>query len=212
MLFVIVLALAFPADAQQQPARPNNIILFVADGLRPGMVDERTAPAMAALMQRGVRFSNSHSLFPTFTTANASAMATGHYLGDTGDFSNNIYVGFPVQAAQQSPVAPLENNTVLAEVDRKFGDFLNEETILKLARAGRGAAQRRNHAAGADRRAALRARRAGQRHRADDQARRPGRLLPRHRLPRPHLGSAALEHIPFGWNRPSGRTLPMSIP
>ena len=31
--------------------RPNNILLFVADGLRPGMVDERTAPAMTALMQ-----------------------------------------------------------------------------------------------------------------------------------------------------------------
>jgi arylsulfatase A-like enzyme len=134
LLFVIVLALAFPAHAQQQPARPNNVILFVADGLRPGMVNQRTAPTMAALMQRGVRFIDSHSLFPTFTTANASAMATGHYLGDTGDFSNNIYVGFPVQAAQQSPVAPLENNNVLAEVDRKFGDFLNEETILKLAR------------------------------------------------------------------------------
>jgi hypothetical protein len=45
---------------------------FVADGLRPGMVDERTAPAMAALLARGVRFTNTHSLFPTFTTANAS--------------------------------------------------------------------------------------------------------------------------------------------
>ena len=130
---LLVLALALPALAQQ-PARPNNVILFVADGLRPGMVNERTAPAMAALMQRGVRFTNSHSLFPTFTTANASAMATGHYLGDTGDFSNNIYVGFPVQAAQQSPVAPLENNAVLAELDKQFGDFLNEDTILKLAR------------------------------------------------------------------------------
>jgi arylsulfatase A-like enzyme len=130
---LLVLAPALPAHAQQA-ARPNNIILFVADGLRPGMVNERTAPAMAALVQRGVHFTNSHSLFPTFTTANASAMATGHYLGDTGDFSNNIYVGFPVQAAQQSPVAPLENNAVLAEVDRKFGDFLNEDTILKLAR------------------------------------------------------------------------------
>ena len=37
-----------------------------------------------------------HSLFPTFTMANASGMATGHYLGDTGDFSNTIYTGFPV--------------------------------------------------------------------------------------------------------------------
>jgi len=133
LLLGVVLLLAAPVHAQQA-ARPNNIVLFVADGLRPGMVSERTAPAMMALMQRGVRFTNSHSLFPTFTTANASALATGHYLGDTGDFSNNIFVGFPVQAAQQSPVAPLENNDVLAEVDKRFGDFLSESTILKLAR------------------------------------------------------------------------------
>ena len=54
---------------------------------------------MAEVRDKGVNFKNSHSLFPTFTTANASAMATGHYLGDTGDFSNTIYTGYPVGAA-----------------------------------------------------------------------------------------------------------------
>src|SRR6201999_634126 len=96
LLGIVGLFLALPALAQQQ-SRNNNVILFVADGLRAGMVTERNAPVMTALMQRGVRFATPHSLFPTFTTANASAMATGHYLGDTGDFSNNIYVGFPMQ-------------------------------------------------------------------------------------------------------------------
>jgi len=62
-------------------------------------------------------------------------MATGHYLGDTGDFSNNIHVDFKVQGAQQSPVAPVENNDVLGELDKHYGgNYLNEETILKLAR------------------------------------------------------------------------------
>jgi arylsulfatase A-like enzyme len=134
LLGLVVLVLAVPALAQQ-PSPPHNVVLYIADGLRAGMVNERNAPAMAALMQRGVRFTNSHSLFPTFTTANASALATGHQLGDTGDFSNNIFVGFPVQGAQQSPVAPVENNDVLGELDRHFGgNYLNEETILKLAR------------------------------------------------------------------------------
>lgn len=135
VMAVVLGLLALPAGAQQQPSRPNNIVLFVADGLRPGTVNERTAPTMTALMQRGVRFTNTHSLFPTFTTANASALATGHYLGDTGDFSNNIYVGFPVRAAHDSPVAPLENNDVLGEINPRLGgSFLNEDTILKLAR------------------------------------------------------------------------------
>ena len=60
------------------------------------MVTPQTAPAMAEVRDKGVNFKNSHSLFPTFTTANASAMATGHYLGDTGDFTNTIYTGYPV--------------------------------------------------------------------------------------------------------------------
>src|SRR5260370_40912335 len=91
-------ALALPVAAET-PSRPHNVVLFVADGLRAGMVNEKTAPAMAGLMAEGVRFTNTHSLFPTFTTANASGMATGHLLGDTGRFSNTIYVGFPVQRA-----------------------------------------------------------------------------------------------------------------
>jgi hypothetical protein len=45
-------------------------------------------PAMAAVREVGVNFKNPHSVFPTFTTANASAMATGHQLGDTGNYSN----------------------------------------------------------------------------------------------------------------------------
>ncbi len=116
-------------------SRPHNVVLFVADGLRPGMVNERTAPAMAALMARGVRFTNTHSLFPTFTTANASGMATGHMLGDTGDFSNTIYTGFPVPGAGGSLTPFLESDPVLGDVDEHFsGDYLNEETILRAAR------------------------------------------------------------------------------
>jgi len=126
-------SLALPALAQQP--RPHNVVLFVADGLRPGMVNERTAPTMTALMARGVRFTNTHSLFPTFTTANASGMATGHLLGDTGDFSNTIYSGFQVPGAGDSLTPFLESDPVLGDVDEHFaGDYLNEETILKAAR------------------------------------------------------------------------------
>src|ERR1700729_1590715 len=124
------------ADAAfSQNSRPHNVILFVPDGLRGRIVSPDTAPAMAEVRDRGVNFKNSHSLFPTFTTANASAMATGHYLGDTGDFSNSIYTGYPVAAAGGTVTPFLEVDPVLAEVDEHFGgDYLNEETILKMAR------------------------------------------------------------------------------
>jgi len=136
----IVLAAA-PA-ALTQNAAPHNVILFVPDGLRAAIVDRSTAPTMADVRDKGVNFANPHSLFPTFTTANASAMATGHYLGDTGDFSNTIYTGFPVETAVGSITPFLENDQVIDEVDDHFGgNYLDEEAILAAAReAGLGTA------------------------------------------------------------------------
>ena len=130
--FALAVVLAFPAAAAD---RPHNVVLFIPDGLRSLKVTSETAPTMAAIRDKGVNFKNSHSIFPTFTTANASAMATGHYLGDTGDFSNTIYTRKPIAAAGGSSTPFLENNPVLGEVDQNFGgDYLDEETLLKAAR------------------------------------------------------------------------------
>jgi hypothetical protein len=132
----IGLLLGCGATASAQNATPHNLILFVPDGLRARIVTNQTAPAMAALRDKGVNFKNPHSLFPTFTTANASAMATGHYLGDTGDFSNTIYTGYPVGPADGTVTPFLEINPVIIDADEHFGgDYLNEETVLKMARA-----------------------------------------------------------------------------
>jgi hypothetical protein len=122
------------ASAQNGP--PRNLILFVPDGLRGRIVSPQTAPTMADIRDKGVNFRNSHSLFPTFTTANASAMATGHYFGDTGDFSNTIYTGYPVGPAGGTVTPFLEVDPVILDADEHFGgDYLNEETLLKMARA-----------------------------------------------------------------------------
>jgi Type I phosphodiesterase / nucleotide pyrophosphatase len=128
-------AVAASGAMAQSAQRPHNVVLFVADGLRARMVDDTTAPNMAALAREGVSLRNGHSLFPTFTTANASAMATGHMLGDTGDFSNTIYAGFEVGSARGSVTPFLESDPVLADVDEHFsGNYLDEAAILKLAR------------------------------------------------------------------------------
>jgi hypothetical protein len=124
--------LAGPARAAE---RPHNVILFVPDGLRAAIVTRETAPAMAGLRDAGVNLTNSHSLFPTFTTANGSAMATGHHLGDTGDFSNVIYTGGPAIPSADGNVTPfVEHDGVLGDLDKVFdGDWLSEETILRAA-------------------------------------------------------------------------------
>jgi hypothetical protein len=144
LLFIIAMVAAcrLPFLNQQQVSisqnaqqTAHNAIIFVTDGLRPDWINATDTPTLQQIREQGVNFVNSHSLFPTFTTANASAIATGHFLGDTGDFSNTIHVEFPVKSASNSPVPFLENNAVLREVNRRFGaNYLNEESLLATAR------------------------------------------------------------------------------
>ena len=109
-----ILAVVGTAGARPVKARaPHNVILFVADGLRSKIVTPQTAPAFDELRRKGVDFRNSHSLYPTFTTANASAIATGHLFGDTGDFANSVYVAAAIPSAHNSPTPFLENDAVL---------------------------------------------------------------------------------------------------
>jgi hypothetical protein len=122
------------ASAAAQEAR--NVVLFVPDGLRALIVTPQTAPTMAAIRDAGVNFKNPHSLFPTFTMPNSSGLSTGHFLGDTGIFSNTLYSGYPVAPAGNTVTPFIENDTVLGDIDEHFGgSFISEESILAAARA-----------------------------------------------------------------------------
>jgi arylsulfatase A-like enzyme len=126
-----VLLFGLPAGAA-----PRNVIIFVADGLRSHSVTPETAPALAAVRRDGVDFANSHSLYPTVTTPNASAIATGHLLGDTGDFGNTIFVGPPLPAPYGSSLAAIEDDDLQALLNQRFeGNYLGETTLLQAARA-----------------------------------------------------------------------------
>ncbi len=132
-LVATVQALPPPAAA----AEPHNVILFVADGLRHDIVTQRNAPTLFRVMHEGVAFADSYAIFPTLTMANGSSMATGHFLGDTGTFSNTLYTGPEALPAAKGSVTPfLESDPVLGDMDARFnGNYLNEATILDLARA-----------------------------------------------------------------------------
>ncbi len=132
---LVVAAVAALSLATAEAQTPHSLILFVPDGLRAGSVTPETAPAMAAVRDKGVNFVNPHSLFPTFTMANASGMSTGHFLGDTGVFSNTIYVGFPTPHAGNSVTPFIENDAVLGDIDAHFsGNFVDEDAVLFAAR------------------------------------------------------------------------------
>jgi len=99
------------------------------------------APTISSLRRKGVEFANSHAVFPTFTMPNGSAIATGHYLGDTGTFSNYVYSGYPVYdggnfGSVAGTVTPfIEDDQILADLDDHYeGNYINEESLLAVAR------------------------------------------------------------------------------
>ena len=131
----LALIAAFTVTPAQAADKPHNLILFVPDGMRAKMVTPENAPTMAAIRDQGVNFQNSHSMFPTFTMPNASALATGHWLGDTGVFGNTLYTGYNVAAGNAGVMAPLENDAVQGSLDQHMGgNFLDETALLSAAR------------------------------------------------------------------------------
>jgi arylsulfatase A-like enzyme len=83
------------AGAAFGPAIAGNATLnmvLVLDGLRPDSITAEETPNLWRLRQEGVNFVNGHSVFPTVTRANATAIATGTYPGRNGIFGNTLYV------------------------------------------------------------------------------------------------------------------------
>ncbi|MEJ1969604.1 MAG: alkaline phosphatase family protein [Rhizomicrobium sp.] len=130
-------AFALPAAAADTPPpKHRNVLIFVADGLRYDSVTPQVAPTMWRIRKEGVDFTNSHSIYPTVTTANASAIATGHYLGDTGDYGNTLWFDFAVPCKLGPVVTFLEDDCVLRDVKAHFGDgYMGQATLVDSARA-----------------------------------------------------------------------------
>jgi hypothetical protein len=134
-VLAIALGLSGEAAAPATAPPPHNVIIFIADGLRYVSVTPKTAPTLWKLKSEGVDFTNSHAIYPTITTVNASAIATGHYIGDTGNFGNTIYSGFNSPVSANSPIGFFEDDQMLAEFNAHFGgNYLNETSLVAAAR------------------------------------------------------------------------------
>lgn len=129
------------ALAQDAPNR-RNAIIFVADGLRHGSVNPIDTPALYQVRTEGVHFANSHAVFPTQTMPNAAAMATGHYPGDTGQFANQLFIGYPLFTTGNfgqiagTIVPDVEDPFVLADVNDFYGgNYIREASLVAFARS-----------------------------------------------------------------------------
>ncbi len=96
LLASLFLFLVAPSRAQE-PAEAHHgrgriVVLMVWDGLRPDLVTQRDTPNLFRLAREGVRFDKHHSMFPTLTMVNATALATGAPPGINGLEGNNFYL------------------------------------------------------------------------------------------------------------------------
>jgi arylsulfatase A-like enzyme len=139
---VLIAGAATVITAQDAQPKRRNAIIFVADGLRHDSVNPTDTPALHRVRTEGVYFANSHAVFPTQTMPNASAIATGHYPGDTGQFANQIFIGYPLFTSGtmgQRPdtmVPDVEDPIVLADINGQFGgNYLREASLLAYARS-----------------------------------------------------------------------------
>jgi Type I phosphodiesterase / nucleotide pyrophosphatase len=139
ILFPCLIAFSMSHEHTATGKTARNILIFLADGLRHGSVNPSDTPTLWRIRQQGVHFENSHSLFPTFTTANASAIATGHYLDDTGDFSNAIWTRYSLftrgnfARVDGHTVTPfLEEDQVLGDLNDRYGGSESQTLTVKL--------------------------------------------------------------------------------
>lgn len=81
--------------AQGAPPVPatssEHIVVVVWDGLRADSVDETATPTLAKLAREGTFFARHHSVYPTSTEVNGTAIATGCYPAHSGVIGNREY-------------------------------------------------------------------------------------------------------------------------
>ena len=89
-LFLAILAVCVvAANAAAEDGR--HVVVVVWDGMRPDFVTERNTPTLWRLASRGVFFRNHHSVYPSSTIVNGTAIVTGNYPGHDGILANHVY-------------------------------------------------------------------------------------------------------------------------
>src|SRR5438128_5250074 len=118
-------------SAQGPIRRGEHVVVVVWDGMRPDFVSEQTTPALWKLAHRGVTFRNHHSVFPSATIVNGTALNTGVYPNRSGVLANHDYR--PAIDARKS--VDVENVAVVGKGDEvSGGKYIGVPTIAELVR------------------------------------------------------------------------------
>ena len=88
---ILTLVLAIGTARAAGPSADRHVVVVVWDGMRPDFVSEATTPHLWSLAQSGVFFANHHSVFPSATVVNGTALATGAYPAHSFVVANTDY-------------------------------------------------------------------------------------------------------------------------
>jgi arylsulfatase A-like enzyme len=135
---ILLVLLAAPVIAAESiPDRPKaeHVVLVVWDGMRPDFVKEEYAPNLTKLAQSGVVFRNHHSIYPSLTSVNAAALATGVYPSRSGMIANWVFL----PQIRGGKLARMDGPETIEKADQMTGGkYLAVPTIAELVRAAGG--------------------------------------------------------------------------
>ncbi len=138
LIFIVLASLvlfgAAPLPAQDlagaHHGRGRIMILMIWDGLRPDLVTQRDTPNLFHMAREGVRFDHHHSIFPTLTMVNATALATGAPPGINGLEGNVFYLAADSTPAHAPAVAdPSQSDNGSAGTIQPGSTISKESTI-----------------------------------------------------------------------------------
>ena len=138
LIATTVAGLIQPAALRAETAAADNgrhVVVVVWDGMRPDFVTERNTPALWKLAREGVTFQHHHSIYPTATNVNGTAIATGVFPNRSTLLANREF------RPRIDPRRPVEHGdaSVITRADEvSGGKYIAVPTIAEIARkAGR---------------------------------------------------------------------------
>jgi predicted AlkP superfamily pyrophosphatase or phosphodiesterase len=128
---ILCMAGTCESSAQNTPAASHHVVLIVWDGMRPDFVNEEETPALWRLARGGVVFRNHHSVYPSATNVNGTALVTGVYPGHSGIIANHEYR----PEIDNKKAIDVENAEVVRRGDElSRGKHVASPTIAELVR------------------------------------------------------------------------------
>ncbi len=116
-------------------AAARRAIVMVWDGMRPDFIRPELTPNLWRLAGEGVRFSDSHSIFPTVTRCNSACIGSGCLPASHGIPNNTFYL------PSIEPSRPLNSGDNL-DLDKlrgqRGGRILTAPTLAEVVKAGGG--------------------------------------------------------------------------